>query len=230
VPLKENEEKQPKLFLCHPALGMIYCFDPLVSQWTLPVSIVGLQDPSVASGTMLYESIESMARAYLRAIKKVQSEGPYYLMGYSLGGTIMYEVAHMLQQQREPIGLLALIDSWAKFSPLHQNAQYFKERLSSVHVGLPQNLIDLAWLRMELLLSHTPTKMEQNMLLFKATELVEEYQAIDHPLNGWSYYNRGSITCHRLDANHETILNAKNSQQIIHVIKKMGIFNKEPVL
>jgi thioesterase domain-containing protein/predicted acylesterase/phospholipase RssA/acyl-CoA synthetase (AMP-forming)/AMP-acid ligase II/tetratricopeptide (TPR) repeat protein len=55
-------------------------------------------------------SIEEIASNYLRAIKKVQPVGPYFLCGYLLGGTIAYEIACQLQVQEEIVAVL-LIDS-----------------------------------------------------------------------------------------------------------------------
>jgi len=44
-------------------------------------------------------------------MKSIQSHGPYYLAGYSHGGTIAYEIACQLEQMHEPVGLLAVIES-----------------------------------------------------------------------------------------------------------------------
>ena len=220
VPLKIEQTNANSIFFCHPASGLIYCFNALVSQWQTPVSIYGLQDPSIAARKMLYANVKSIADAYLSAIKKIQPQGPYFLVGYSFGGSIVYEIAHLLKQNQEEIGLLALIDSWAVFSNKQFDKHNFKKNFHITHNDLSSNLVDLAWARMQLLLSHTPTKMRQDMLLFKATELFDDYKSIDDPFNGWSNFNSGKIVCYFVNANHETILNNDSCINIIKYIQE----------
>ncbi|WBV72507.1 thioesterase domain-containing protein [Legionella pneumophila] len=185
---------------------MVYCFDDLASFWDYPISLYGLQDPSVSSGKLIFESLSSMAKAYTQAIKKVQPHGPYFLVGYSFGGSLMHEVAHLLTQQNERIGLLAMIDSWCTFSSKQKSKNHFIEAYLSKELQASRNLADLAWERMELLLNHKPTKINQDMVLFKATDLNQDYLDIDDPMNGWGQYNLGQIICHTIEANHDTII------------------------
>ena len=225
VPLKLIADQPPYIFLCHPASGMVYCFNQFISRCALSVSVYGLQDPSISAGKILYNNMYSMVDAYLSAIKKIQPKGPYYLMGYSFGGTVVYEIANKLKGEKETIGLLALIEGWSVFSQRQQNEAYFKENFHSSYKDLSINMVDLAWERMKLLLNHTPTLMRQKMILFKARELLDDYKLIDDPLNGWSKFNRGEISCYTLAANHDTILNANNSARIVDFLKKSGVFN-----
>ncbi|ASQ45544.1 type I polyketide synthase [Legionella clemsonensis] len=219
VPLNHTANT-PNLFVCHPISGLVYCFDSLTKAFSPPLSIYGLQDPSISTDCLLYSDIPSMAKAYLAAIKSIQPHGPYYLLGYSFGGSLLYEVAALLKKENNQINLLGLIDSWAAFSPKQSDESHFKSLLRVSHPDLPPNLVQLAWARMQLLLSHTPTTLNQDMLLFKASDLFEDYKSINDPSNGWSNFNKGKITCHLLDANHETILNAKNSKHIVKCIQQ----------
>jgi len=208
VPLKASNSNNYPFFLCHPISGMIYCFNDLTSHWDFPIPLYAIQDPSIAIGRLQFDSIMSMAKAYLSAIKKIQPHGPYYLIGYSLGGNVMYEVAQLLKAQNEPIGLLAMIDSWCKFSAQQKNRDYVENSGFLNELQESRELIDLAWRRMELLLNHVPTKAKQDMMLFKATELNNDYQVIEDSLNGWAKYNSGQIICHSIKANHESIIRA----------------------
>src|SRR5205823_6231183 len=54
-------------------------------------------------------TVEQMAEFYLREMRRVQPEGPYYLTGSSLGGLVAIEMARRLLAGRERIGLLALL-------------------------------------------------------------------------------------------------------------------------
>jgi thioesterase domain-containing protein len=64
----------------------------------------GLQDP--------LNSIEDMAEWFLAAIRQIQPNGPYFLIGYSLGGVIMMEIAQRLRKQGKTIASLTMIDAY----------------------------------------------------------------------------------------------------------------------
>ena len=223
VELKKLGKKCPIIFFCHPISGMIYCFESFLSNWKIPVNIYGLQDPSISYEKPMYNSLMSMAESYLMAIKTVQPEGPYNLLGYSFGGTLLYEIGYMLQKNHQKVNFIALIDGWCLFSEQQKNEQHFKKVFKTNHQNLSDSLINLAWSRMELLLNHTPTKTKQNIILFKAAELLDDYKAIDHPSNGWSLYTQGSILNYCIQANHHTIMNKKNSLKIIKLLEDFGL-------
>jgi len=52
-----------------------------------------------------------MAACYVEAIQSVQSEGPYLLGGWSMGGEIAFEMAQQLHAHGESVALLALLDA-----------------------------------------------------------------------------------------------------------------------
>jgi len=56
--------------------------------------------------------IEEMAEFYLDAIKKLQPRGPYVLVGYSLGGLVVLEMAQRLAANGENVALLAMLDAY----------------------------------------------------------------------------------------------------------------------
>jgi amino acid adenylation domain-containing protein len=224
IPLKMVTEKPPYLFLCHPISGLIHCFSSFVSQSEFSISIYGLQDPSIEADRMIYNSLLAMAKDYLSAIRKIQPVGPYFFLGYSFGGNILYEVANMLRQQGETISLLAMIDSWATNSESQQHEENFKKYFQILHPELSIQIIDLAWKREELLLNHTQSKMDdQEIVLFKALQLSDDYKIINHPTNGWSVFNKGKIICHKIDGNHDTIINTKNSKTMLYLLNSYFI-------
>jgi amino acid adenylation domain-containing protein len=55
-------------------------------------------------------TVEDMAADYIKEIRTVQPEGPYYIGGYSFGGMVAFEVAQQLQNQGQELALLALLD------------------------------------------------------------------------------------------------------------------------
>ncbi|NOR81104.1 MAG: SDR family NAD(P)-dependent oxidoreductase, partial [Methyloprofundus sp.] len=57
-----------------------------------------------------YLTIPEMVDHYIQAIMKIDSEGPYYLGGFSIGGMLSYEIAQQLSAQGKTVALLFLID------------------------------------------------------------------------------------------------------------------------
>jgi thioesterase domain-containing protein len=55
-------------------------------------------------------TIPEMASYYSQNILEIDSEGPYYLGGYSIGGMIMYEIARRLCEQGKKVALLFILD------------------------------------------------------------------------------------------------------------------------
>ena len=53
-----------------------------------------------------------MAECYVSAITEVQPHGPYLLAGMCFGGLVAMEIARRLSERGEPIGLLALLDTY----------------------------------------------------------------------------------------------------------------------
>ncbi|UOQ42595.1 thioesterase domain-containing protein [Halobacillus salinarum] len=53
-----------------------------------------------------------MAADYIKQMKKIQPAGPYYLLGWSLGGNVIHAMATQLQSQSEEIGLVAMLDAY----------------------------------------------------------------------------------------------------------------------
>ena len=53
-----------------------------------------------------------MAEHYIKEMREVQPEGPYFLGGRSSGGTIAFEMACQLKAAGEEVALLALLDTY----------------------------------------------------------------------------------------------------------------------
>jgi amino acid adenylation domain-containing protein len=56
--------------------------------------------------------IKDMAAQYIQEMKTLQPEGPYLLGGYCFGGPIAFEMAQQLQAQGQPVGLVAIFESY----------------------------------------------------------------------------------------------------------------------
>ncbi len=110
LPLRTSGSKPP-LFCVHPAGGLAWFYGGLVEHVHPDRPVYGLQDPHVVAGEPPAESVDELAGRYVREIRRVQPEGPYHLLGWSLGGQIAHAMAVRLRRDGAEVGLLALLDS-----------------------------------------------------------------------------------------------------------------------
>ncbi len=162
-----------------------------------------------------------MANFYLKEIKSIQPKGPYLLGGYSFGANVAFEIARILEDQGDVVDILFVIDGWSTFSSELKNKDSFihsmENTISDFKIFIPdfienkKILLDLLWSRMELLLSYRASKINTKIMLFKAMNLLKEYQTIDDDFNHWSNHSSKPIDVYPIDTNHKMILN-KNTQ------------------
>jgi nonribosomal peptide synthetase DhbF len=94
-----------------PGGGLSWCYAGLMSEVSPERPIYGLQAVGINGETQLPDSVEEIARDYIHLMRKVQPTGPYNLLGYSFGGLVAHTIACQLQQGKEEVSLLALLDS-----------------------------------------------------------------------------------------------------------------------
>jgi thioesterase domain-containing protein len=101
----------PALFCVHPMIGLSWCYMALVPHVDARYSLYGLQARGVRQPEPLPVTMAEMARDYTDQIRKTQPAGPYYLLGWSLGGNVAFAIAEELERRGEQVGLLVLLDS-----------------------------------------------------------------------------------------------------------------------
>ncbi len=110
--LNESRSEQT-LFVLHPIGGNVnrYCF--LADQLGDSVRVVGISALAGATGNVskMPETVEEICQQYMADIIKIQREGPYYILGWSSGGILAYELACQLKASGHEVGLLALLDT-----------------------------------------------------------------------------------------------------------------------
>jgi thioesterase domain-containing protein len=66
---------------------------------------------SPAGSILELPMIEALAAHYIEELRTVQPNGPYFLIGYSWGGLVAYEIAQQLTASGEIVELVALVDT-----------------------------------------------------------------------------------------------------------------------
>ena len=110
LPLRESDG--PTLFCFHPASGFAWQFSVLARYLSPRWSITGIQSPRPTGPMASAANLDEVCEHHLRTLLAQQPYGPYYLFGYSLGGTLAQGIAARLRQRGEEVAFLGLLDTW----------------------------------------------------------------------------------------------------------------------
>lgn len=100
------------LHCIHPAGGISWCYRALASALPEGRDVFGLQAVGLDPDRSLPDTLEAMARDYVERILRQQPDGPYHLVGWSVGGIIAQAMAVELQAADREVRLLAMLDAY----------------------------------------------------------------------------------------------------------------------
>ena len=117
---------RPPLYCVHPAGGDVLCYVALARHLGVDQPVFGVRDPLWSPGGDYSPlSIVEAATQYVAAIRLHRPAGPYYLAGWSFGGTVAFEMAQQLRRAGQEVPMLIQFDTPA--SPvsrmLHPNSK-----------------------------------------------------------------------------------------------------------
>ncbi|WP_306360290.1 non-ribosomal peptide synthetase [Nocardia sp. CC227C] len=113
LPLRAGGQRPP-LFVLHPLGGLSWCYSGFTRHLPVEQPILGIQTPALTEPDYAPESLADIANRYAAEIRRAQPEGPYRLLGWSLGGKLAHAVATRLQSAGERVDLLAVLDGYPR--------------------------------------------------------------------------------------------------------------------
>jgi thioesterase domain-containing protein/acyl carrier protein len=112
-PIKREAQTTNAPFFCVHALGgNVLEYRELAQHLGENQPFYGLQSAGLDGARPPHTQVEDMAAHYIKEMRELQPNGPYFIGGRSLGGVVAFEMAQQLQDQGEQIGLLALLDTY----------------------------------------------------------------------------------------------------------------------
>jgi thioesterase domain-containing protein len=97
-------------FFCVHAGGNVLCYQELGRHLGPERPVFALEATATNSPPAAPATVEETAAQYVAAILNAQPQGPYHLGGWSMGGTVAYEMAVQLEAKGAQVGLVALLD------------------------------------------------------------------------------------------------------------------------
>ena len=137
---------RPPFFCVHGMPGDVFWYCRLTPHMSPDQPIWGLESQGLDGIKEPLHNIEKMAALYIQEMKSIQPEGPYYLCGYSFGGTVAFEIARQIEQMGEKVALLAVIDHATPKSGYYR-CKFTPSIFRNIAQNLPYRISDAFHLR-----------------------------------------------------------------------------------
>ena len=107
---------RPPFFCVHGGAGSTLFLQQLASELGTEQPFYGIEPEGMDGKAFERPTVEEMASHYLAEIRKVQPSGPYYIGGYCFGGLVAFEMAQLLRQRGEEVGVVALFSAALRYN------------------------------------------------------------------------------------------------------------------
>lgn len=135
VPIKSTGTKTP-VYLIHGGGLNILLFKSISKYFDADQPVYGIQAFGLTKDTPVPTTIEEAAKRHIEEILQNNTNGPYALAGYSLGGYIAFEMAKQLKNMGKEVVMLGIIDTYADLNLLESKtmllSKKFKRQLKKI--------------------------------------------------------------------------------------------------
>jgi hypothetical protein len=108
----QRGSSRPPLYCLPGQTGSVIMYRTLAQHLGSDQPVYGLQAQGLDGKRQPLTCIEDIAANFVKNIQLIQPQGPYFMAGYCMGGTIAFEMAQQLRKQGQTVGLLALLDTY----------------------------------------------------------------------------------------------------------------------
>jgi thioesterase domain-containing protein/acyl carrier protein/NADP-dependent 3-hydroxy acid dehydrogenase YdfG len=112
LPIRETGSA-PRTFWVHSVVGEMNWAVRLAHHMGQEWPVYGFQSSALVNGRPAYARLEEMAEVYVREMRAIQPRGPYYIGGFSFGGSVALEMALQLERAGERVAWMVLLDAYA---------------------------------------------------------------------------------------------------------------------
>ncbi len=104
-----NGDRAAPVWFIPPVHGNSLCYFELARRMSPGAAAIGLQMPGLDDEQTPFDNLHALAQHLVSIVRRTQPQGPYRLIGWSLGGTIAHHMAVELQRQNEEVSVLVMI-------------------------------------------------------------------------------------------------------------------------
>ncbi|MEJ5865461.1 amino acid adenylation domain-containing protein [Pseudomonas farsensis] len=110
--LNSNAPGMPTLICIHAGFGTVFDYEAVARRLDGRCKVFAIACRMLFDSAWRDRSLEAMAKDYVALIRAHQPQGPYHLLGWSLGGTLAALMAAEFEAQGEQVAFLGLLDSY----------------------------------------------------------------------------------------------------------------------
>ncbi|PXX56266.1 amino acid adenylation domain-containing protein [Nocardia tenerifensis] len=210
LPLRRAGAERP-LFCVHPAAGTSWVYSGLLRHLDADRPVYGLQARGLSEPGWSPGSAADVVTDYLEQIRLIQPRGPYFLLGWSLGGIIAHLLAVRIQEEGEQVEFLAILDSYPKPDDYQPDTGPATPEEVAESVGQDIELAGLGELDLSTLLTVFATTravvsaaslgvFHGDLLLFEAT--IGKPQNSPFTPDRWHTHVTGKVEVHQIPCTH----------------------------
>lgn len=111
ITLRKSKTDTKKIFIIHDGKGRLDSYFLLSGLIHNDFSVYGVTLDDDIRFIPKKITIQDIAKKYIEEIKKIQPDGPYFLMGWCVGGNIAFEMAIQLEIMGDQIGFCGLFNT-----------------------------------------------------------------------------------------------------------------------
>ncbi|MFZ6681985.1 thioesterase domain-containing protein [Undibacterium sp. Tian12W] len=110
VPLNATRADR-NIFVLHPSSGLVFDYRNFAQELDGVANVYGLQFPFEMDAKSWPEDFHGLVNYYVKQMRSMQPHGPYSLIGWSSGGLLAMEIAHLLEESGESLAFIGIVDA-----------------------------------------------------------------------------------------------------------------------
>tara|TARA_Y100001968_G_scaffold295894_1_gene303644 strand:- start:137 stop:1606 length:1470 start_codon:yes stop_codon:yes gene_type:complete len=225
IPFFDNPINGDNLFLIPPLIGIPIVFKNISVTLKDKWNCYGLQYPGIEKNEIPVSLVEEIAEYISNDILKVQKDGIYNILGYSMGANVAFEVVKIIEKKGFLCNLI-IVDR-PLFSNKHKGRLTF-EGETLIETFLDANIISELLAEdknhLEKMLNHYQEVLDKHRISGRVKSNITVFEikrkGIFNKTKSWKNFTSGKFNKNILEGNHFTILNEEiNHKKIKEALK-----------